>query len=113
MAILFKIVDRAEWARAGISGVYEGSADDRRDGFIHLSSVSQVAETAAKHFVGRMGLALVAFDEDDLERLKWEASRGGALFPHVYGVIPVGLALWVKELPLQGEKHRFPEGIGA
>ena len=111
MAILFKICDRAEWARAGIPGLYEGSAVDRNDGFIHLSSAPQVVETAAKHFAGQSNLVLVAFAEKDLPGLKWEASRGGQLFPHVHGVIPVGLALWVKELPFENGKHRFPDGF--
>ena len=111
MAILFKICARSEWANAGISGIYEGSADDRRDGFIHLSASTQVVETAAKHFAGQADLVLIAFAEEDLASLKWEVSRGGQLFPHVHGVIPVGLALWVKELPLEGGKHRFPEGM--
>jgi uncharacterized protein (DUF952 family) len=111
MAILFKICDRSEWARAGISGIYEGSADDRRDGFIHLSGGSQLVETAAKHFAGQADLVLIAFEEDGLVGLKWEVSRGGQLFPHVHGTIPVGLALWAKPLPLEGGKHRFPEGV--
>lgn len=112
MGILYKICDGAEWQAAAASGHYQGSAADHRDGFIHLSAGHQVRETAARHFAGQHGLLLVAFDEAALEGLKWEPSRSGALFPHVYGEIPAAKALWVKPLPLSGGTHQFPQGVG-
>lgn len=113
MGVLYKICAASEWAGAVATGAYRGSTVDRRDGFIHLSAGNQARETAARHFAGQDGLVLVAFEEASLLHLKWEPSRGGALFPHVYGDIPVGLALWVKHLPLAGGVHRFPDGIPA
>lgn len=112
MGILYKICSRAEWDAAMAAGRYEGSAVDHRDGFIHLSAGHQLRETAARHFAGQEGLVLVAFDEAALGDLKWEPSRGGALFPHVYGTIPVVKALWMKPLPLVHGAHRFPDEVG-
>ena len=113
MPTLFKILKRSDWAEARRAGSYAGSAADRRDGFIHLSAADQVRHTAARHFAGQDGLLLVAFAEDSLANLKWEQSRGGALFPHVYGSISPAAALWVSALPLAGGSHRFPEGVPA
>ena len=113
MRFLFKICSRAEWREAAATGTFDGSAVDRRDGFIHLSAENQVRDTAARHFAGQDGLVLVAFAEPGLTNLKWEASRGGALFPHVYGTIPVSAAAWVEDLPLAAGGHRFPEGFPA
>ena len=113
MRFLFKICTRGEWAEAARAGLYRGSALDRRDGFIHLSAAGQMRETAARHFAGQGDLVLVAFAEDGLANLKWEPSRGGALFPHVYGSIPVSAAAWVKDLALKDGIHWFPEGLGA
>ncbi len=113
MRFLFKICSDAEWRQAAENGVFAGSAVDHADGFIHLSAADQVRETAARHFAGRTGLVLVAFAEADLSGLKWEPSRGGALFPHVYGTIATGAARWVSPLPLQGGVHVFPAGIAA
>lgn len=113
MRFLFKICRSAEWQAALASGVYNGSAVDRRDGFIHLSGEDQVRETAARHFAGQADLVLVAFPELELDRLKWEPSRGGVLFPHVYGSIPVATAAWVEDLPLAAGGHRFPPGVVA
>ena len=110
MRFLFKILTVAEWASAVEGGAFLGSAVDLRDGFIHLSAAHQVAGTAARHFAGHDGLVLAAFPEDRLPGLKWEPSRGGELFPHVYGAIPVTAAAWVKALPLAGGAHRFPDG---
>jgi uncharacterized protein (DUF952 family) len=109
MRFLFKICTRGEWAAAAANGAYTGSAVDQRDGFIHFSAEDQMRETAARHFAGQSDLVLVAFAEEDLPDLRWEPSRGGALFPHVYGVIPVTAAAWVKDLPLEAGVHRFPE----
>ncbi|WP_088343088.1 MULTISPECIES: DUF952 domain-containing protein [Rhodomicrobium] len=101
MTLIFKLCGRDEWRAAEAAGVYAGSADDLRDGFIHFSSAAQLPGTLAKYFAGRDDLVLVAVDADRLGGgLKWEASRGGALFPHFYGAFPVASALWAHELPL-------------
>jgi uncharacterized protein (DUF952 family) len=85
---IFKICGREEWRAAEAVGVYSGNADDARDGFIHLSAADQVAGTLEKHYAGRSDLLLIAVDADALgEALKWEPSRGGALFPHLYGTL--------------------------
>lgn len=101
MATVYKIVSANEWQQATQMGVYTGSVDDRRDGFIHLSARHQLAGTAEKHFRGQLGLVLVAFEEAGLGiGLKWEVSRGGDPFPHLYGDLPAAAALWTKPLPL-------------
>ncbi len=113
MRFLYKILNAEEWAIAAAAGVFRGSAADHEDGFIHLSDASQVRETAARHFRGRDGLVLAAFREDALQNLRWEPSRGGVLFPHVYGTIPTAAAVWVKPLPLEDGRHTFPAEAGA
>lgn len=87
MALIYKIVSKDEWKKAEDSGVFSGAAVDIADGFIHFSTAEQVTETANKHFKGQTGLLLVAVDEDELdeEALRYEVSRGGAFFPHLYG----------------------------
>lgn len=86
----FKIVDAAEWARAEVLGAYEGSAVDLADGYIHLSTAEQLAGTAARHYVGRSSLLLLTVALSQVEApVVWEPSRGGALFPHIYGPLPV------------------------
>ena len=98
---IYKIMTSGEWAAAREAGYYEGSADDVRDGFIHFSAAGQVDGTARKYFAGKLGLVLIAFDADALgPALKWEPSRGGALFPHLYGELDPALALSVTPLPL-------------
>lgn len=85
MTLIYKILSRDEWDTAKRAGRFEGSAVDLADGFIHLSAADQAQETAAKWFKGRTGLVLLAVEAEPLgEALKWEASRGGALFPHLY-----------------------------
>lgn len=85
----FKIIDAAEWRQALAEGSYDGSAVDIADGYIHLSSAKQLSETAAKHYAGRTGLMLLSVDLTMLaDTIVWEASRGGALFPHIYGPLP-------------------------
>lgn len=113
--IVLKIIDRSSWEKARREGAYHGSADDRRDGFIHLSSPSQARGTAEKFFAGKDDLVLVALDAAGLgSALVWEPSRGGELFPHVYGPLDLGAVLWERPLPLDGEgRHVFPEEIGA
>jgi uncharacterized protein (DUF952 family) len=106
--LVFKILRDAEWEDAVAASTYGGSALDHEDGFIHLSTVDQVCETAARYFAGQADLVLVAFHEGSLGDVKWEASRGGDLFPHVYGAIPTAAAEWVKPLPLADGVHVFP-----
>lgn len=98
--VVYKICSRAEWQDALALGRYCGSADDVRDGFIHMSTEQQLEGTASKHFAGKPDLVVVAFDADRLGAgLKWEPSRGGALFPHVYEGLDPRQALWVKPMP--------------
>jgi uncharacterized protein (DUF952 family) len=113
MRLLFKILTAAEWAEALAQGSFTGSALDRKDGFIHLSAAHQARETAARHFTGREGLVLAAFEEGRLRNVMWEPSRGGDLFPHVYGAIDPTSAAWVKELPVIDGVHRFPDEVTA
>lgn len=88
-AIAFKIIAAEEWTAARIAGAYDGSAVDRADGYIHLSTSEQLAETARRHYAGRDDLRLLEVDLALLgETVVWEASRGGALFPHIYGPLP-------------------------
>lgn len=98
---IFKILARSEWTAAQAAGVYEGSAVDRADGFIHFSTAGQAQETARRHFAGQADLVVVTFEADDLgSSMRWEPSRGGELFPHLYGTLPTRLALAVAEAPL-------------
>jgi uncharacterized protein (DUF952 family) len=97
--LIYKVCTASEWREAMAAGVYRGSAVDLRDGFIHFSTGAQLAETLRRHFAGQRDLVRVAVDPGDLgERLRWEASRGGALFPHLYGELAVGLAREVTPL---------------
>jgi uncharacterized protein (DUF952 family) len=101
MTTLYKICRATEWDAARAAGKYEGSEVDRRDGYIHLSTAAQVAETARRHFAGQDGLVLVALEEAGLgPNLRYEPARGGDLFPHVYGSIDPGWVRWVKPLRL-------------
>lgn len=110
MSLVYKICPQEMWRKAESEGSFAGAPVDRRDGFIHFSTAGQVAETAAKHFAGQPGLVLVAVAAAALgDALKYEASRGGALFPHLYGVLPMSAVRWVKPLPLDGAGRRvFP-----
>lgn len=93
--IVYKIVEEADWRAAQRSGFYQGSADDQRDGYIHLSFAEQVEGTAARHFANRSTLLLIAFRTEDLgDALRLERSRGGALFPHLYAELATASALW-------------------
>ena len=88
-AVAYKLVDRAEWETALADGAYAGSAVDLADGYIHMSTAAQLAETARRHYAGRTGLVLVEVALAPLgEALKWEASRGGDLFPHLFAPLP-------------------------
>lgn len=100
-AMVYKIVASADWERACENGQYDGSADDRRDGFIHLSARHQLKGTLAKHYKGRDRLILAAFASEAFGvALRWEPSRGGDDFPHLYGPLPTASALWTKPLSL-------------
>jgi len=108
---VFKIVDEGIWREAQAKGRFDGAAIDVKDGYIHLSGESQAEETARLHFAGKPGLVLVAYEAEALApALKWEPSRGGQLFPHVYGALDPARALWAKSLPWVDGKHVFPEG---
>ena len=98
------------WAEALATGRYDGTADDRRDGFIHFSTKDQIAESARRHRAGQAGLVLIAVESADFgDRLRWERSRGGALFPHLYGPLLPGEAISVQPLPLGPDgEHLFP-----
>ena len=102
--LIYKIADRAAWDEAVALGRFDGAAIDLRDGYIHLSTGAQAQETARLHFKGQSGLVLAAFDSDALgEALKWEPSRGGQLFPHLYAPLDPALALSVVDIPLDAE----------
>ncbi len=109
-SVVYKIVDAAVWAQAEREGSFAGSGPDLTDGFIHLSTADQAPTTAAVHFAGVDGLVLLAVDARALgAALKREPSRGGALFPHLYGPLPVSAVLWAKPLPLGVDgRHAFP-----
>jgi uncharacterized protein (DUF952 family) len=96
-AIVYKIVPAHVWRTAEASGQFTGSAADERDGFIHLSTARQVAGTAARHFAGIDDLLLVAVSAADLD-LRWELSRGGDVFPHLYGPLPMSAVRWSRPL---------------
>ena len=110
MTIIYNICPAPLWRAAEDAGVFRGSEVDRRDGFIHFSTTTQVVETAAKHFAGRGDLLLVHVDVAKLgDRLKWEPSRGGALFPHLYGDLDLAAVVRVDPLPLGPDRmHIFP-----
>jgi uncharacterized protein (DUF952 family) len=108
---IYKICPASAWREAERQGVYRGSADDLRDGFIHFSLASQVAETARKHYVGQTGLFLIEVDADSLgEALRWEPSRNDELFPHLYGELDLGAVTGVLDLRARSDgTHDIPE----
>ena len=110
MTLIYKICPRALWQEAERGGVFGGAPVDRADGYIHFSTAGQVRETAAKHFAGQDDLVLVTVDAAALgEALKWEPSRGGALFPHLYGDLPLHAVRSVGPLRLGTDgTHHFP-----
>jgi uncharacterized protein (DUF952 family) len=111
MKTIYKIVPEQLWRAAMSAGVFTGSPVDVTDGFIHFSTAAQVRATAAKHFAGQSGLVVIAIDADPLgDALKWEPSRGGDLFPHLYGPLPADAAIWIKPLPLDADgQHLWPD----
>jgi uncharacterized protein (DUF952 family) len=103
---IYKILPRSEWTAAVAAGRFEGSAVDRQDGYIHFSTGPQAAETARKYFTGQRDLVVLEVEGGALgEALKWEPSRGGDLFPHLYGPLAVADVLAVREAPLR------PDGV--
>jgi uncharacterized protein (DUF952 family) len=109
MALIYKILTRELWREAQALGAFRGAPIDRADGYIHFSAGDQVRETAAKHFAGQRDLLLVSIDSQKLgSALKWEKSRGGALFPHLYAPLDLGAVVAVAELPIGGDgQHDF------
>jgi uncharacterized protein (DUF952 family) len=106
--IVYKIAAAAEWQRALKTGRYSGSADDVRDGFVHLSARHQLRGTLEKHFRNKRDLLLIAFEESRLgPALRWEHSRGGDLFPHLYADLPTSQTLW--QQPLRNGADGIPE----
>lgn len=111
MSKIYKICPASLWREAERQGVFAGNADDARDGFIHFSSRDQVAETARRHFAGQSGLFLIVIDAGMLgEALRWEPSRGGELFPHLYGSLDMAAVIDVLELHATADGgHDLPE----
>ena len=111
--LIYKVLSRDLWTAAEAAGQFEGAGIDLADGYIHFSTGEQLVETVEKHFAGQADLVLVAVDANALsesvgEALKWEPSRGGALFPHLYTPLPMSAVKSVDDLPLgDGGKHQF------
>jgi uncharacterized protein (DUF952 family) len=101
MTRIYKLLSRAEWRAATAKGVFEGSAVDLADGYIHFSAADQVQETARRHFAGKTDLVVLVIDAEMLgDALRWEPSRGGALFPHLYGSLECSRVLEERSAPL-------------
>ena len=113
-SLIYKIAPAALWHAAEAAGVFLGAPVDVADGFIHFSTAAQARETAARHFAGQADLVLVAVEADALgPALRWEPSRGGALFPHLYGPLALAAVSAVQPLPLGRDgDHVFPPGFG-
>ncbi|KZL18906.1 hypothetical protein PsAD2_02422 [Pseudovibrio axinellae] len=112
MSLIYKIAPQALWQQAEAAGIFTGAPIDLADGYIHFSSAQTVKETAALYFAGQTDLLLIAVESEDFpqDEMKWEASRGGTLFPHLYGKFAISKARWVKPLPLNADgNHMFPE----
>lgn len=109
MTIVYKICPAPLWREAEQTGTFAGAPVDVADGYIHFSTADQVRETATKHFAGQDDLLLIAIDGDKLgAALRYEPSRGGALFPHLYAPLDLEAVVWAKPLPLVGGTHVFP-----
>lgn len=108
---IFHICRAEEWQAAEARGHYDGSSQDQADGFIHFSDAGQLRESAARHRAGQSGLVLLTVDAAALgAALRWEPSRRGLLFPHLYGPLPLGAVISVRPLPLGDDgQHVFPE----
>ena len=111
--LIYKIFRAPEWATLRENGTTPGAPIDVQDGYVHFSTAAQASETAAKHFAGEDNLFLIAVDAEVLgDRLKWEMSRGGAEFPHLYREMRLSDVHWAQPLPLEGGTHQFPAGAG-
>ena len=114
MTRVYKLLTRHDWMAAEAKGVFEGSAVDQADGFIHFSTAAQATETGRKYFSNVPALVIVGFDDESLgEGLKWEASRGGDLFPPLYGSLPTALAVEVQDVALDEAGVPVLEGLRA
>ena len=112
MPLVYKICPEALWREAEAEGLFQGAPVDLADGFIHFSTGSQVRETAARHFAGQDGLLLVAIGDAKLgDALRYEPSRGGALFPHLYAPLDPKRVRWIAPLPPGESGHVFPEDV--
>lgn len=110
--LIYKIMTQSQWAEFEQSGVFRGAAIDLTDGYIHYSTAAQARETAAKHFAGQSDLHLVWAEADDLgDALKWEVSRGGAKFPHLYRDWQLSEVAGNAPLPLVEGAHQFPDDM--
>ena len=108
--LIFKIFRRPEWLALQAQGSTSGAPVDLEDGFIHFSTAEQAEETARRHFAGQEDLMLIAVEADQLgPHLRWEPSRGGDLFPHLYRPLRIDDVVWHKPLPLREGQHHFPE----
>ena len=108
--LIYKIFRAAEWQAFRTAGVTSGAPIDLQDGYIHLSTPAQAPETASKYFAGLADLMLIALDADAAgDALKWEVSRGGDLFPHLYRDMTLADVIWSRPLPLTGGHHVFPD----
>lgn len=108
--LIYKIFRADEWATLQAQGASDGAPIDVSDGYVHFSTAKQATETAAKHFAGVEGLTLLACDADAMgDDLKWEVSRGDALFPHLYRQIRMSDIVWSHALPFDGTVHQFPK----
>ena len=108
---IYKILRSDEWTDLKTNGESQGAPIDIQDGFVHFSTAAQAEETARRPFAGIDGLFLLALEADALgEALKWEPSRGGDLFPHLYGSLKLADVLWAQPLPLVDGEHQFPAG---
>lgn len=106
---VYKILTDEQWKNLRTQGESVGAPIDVADGFVHFSTAKQLQETADKHFKDQTGLVLIAMDSDSLgEQLRWETSRGGDLFPHLYGLLNLDNVLWEKPLPIENGRHKLP-----
>lgn len=108
---IYKIFRQNEWQDLHENGSTRGAPIDLADGYVHFSTAEQAAETAEKYFAGVAGLMLLAVEADQCAEIKWEPSRGGALFPHLYRALRLQDILWAKPLPCEGDRHIFPDGL--
>ena len=109
--LVFKILRAQEWRTLYEQGKTLGAPIDVADGFVHFSTAEQVAETAAKHFADEDDLMVLALDARRMDTIKWEPSRGGALFPHLYREMRLSDVLWARPILLGPDGHIFPDGV--